>query len=76
VVLIVHLDDAPGVRAPADLAAVGGGDDLVRADDGEGDLGRDLLGLGEGLFVLVVVGGRLEDVDVVVRDVREDLRGG
>lgn len=72
-VLIVDLDHTPGVDTAADFASVRGRDDLVGADDGEGDLAGDLLVLRDRLLVLILVGRSLEDVDVVVRDVGKDL---
>ena len=73
-ILIVDLDHTPWVDSTANLAAIRGSHDLIRTDDSEGDLAGDFFSLRKGLFVLVVVCGRLEDVDVVERDIREYLR--
>ncbi|KAI3475748.1 hypothetical protein L1887_62826 [Cichorium endivia] len=73
VLLVVDLDDAPGVAAAADLATFGGGDLGVGADDSEGNLGHDLGVLGNGLLVVELVAGALENLDVVVLNVAEDL---
>lgn len=37
-ILIIHLDDTPGVRTSADLASIGRSNDLVGADNSKGDL--------------------------------------
>jgi hypothetical protein len=73
VVLVVDLDDAPWIDSSANLATIRSPDDLVRSHDSKGDFARDFLGLRKGFFVLVVICGRLEDVDVVERDIRKYL---
>ena len=73
VVLVVDLDDTPGVRAATDLATIRRVDKLVRADDRERNLARDLLSLGNSLLILVLVGRRLKDMNVMVRNVGQHL---
>lgn len=73
VLLVVDLDDTPWVAATADLAAFGSGDLGVGTDNSEGNLGHDLVVLGNGLLVVELVARALEDLDVVVLDVAEDL---
>ena len=73
VLLVVDLDNTPGVATATDLAAVGGSHFGVGTNHGEGDLGHDLLVLGNGLFVVELVAGALEDLNVVLLDVGEDL---
>ena len=51
-------------------------DSAARDDDGEGDLGGDFLGFPDCPLLSVFVLRRLESVDVVVRDVEEDLNRG
>ena len=73
-ILIVDLDHTPWVDSATNLAAIRGSHDLIRTDDSEGDFAGNFLSLRKGLFVLVVICGRLENVDVVERDIREYLR--
>lgn len=70
---VVDLNDTPWVRTTADLTAIGSVHLLNRPDYGEGNLARNLLSFSDSLLVLVLVGGRLEDADVVVGNVRKDL---
>ena len=51
-------------------------DMAARDDDGDGDLGGHFLGFPDCPFLVVFVLWRLESMDVVVRDVEEDLNGG
>lgn len=73
VLLVVDLDHAPGVATTADFTAVGRCHLRVGANDGEGDLGHDLLVLGDGLLVIQLVARTLEDLDGVVLDIGKDL---
>jgi hypothetical protein len=73
VLLVVDLDDTPGVAATADLAAFGSGDLSVGTDNSEGNLGHDLVVLSNGLLVVELVARSLEDLDVVVLNVVKDL---
>lgn len=72
-IFVVDLDDTPGVRATAHLTAIRGLHEPIRAHDGEGNLARYLLRLGNGLLVLVLVRWCLKDVNVVVVDVGQYL---
>ena len=72
-VLVVHLNDTPGVRTSADLTTVGGYYDLIGTDDSKGDLAGNLLRLRKSLLILIVISRGLEGVDVVVSNIREDL---
>lgn len=72
VILIVDLNDTPWVRSSSDGASVNSLDLPVRADDGKGHLGGNLFVFGNGLFVIIVVDGGLEDLDLVVGNVVED----
>jgi hypothetical protein len=76
VLLVVDLDDTPGVATTTDTAAIGGGDLGVGTNDGEGHLRHDLLVLGNGLLVVELVAGTLEDLDGVVLDIGKDLESG
>lgn len=73
VVFIIDFDDAPWISTTADFTAIGRLDQLVRADDGEGDLAGNLFRLSKRLFVFVLIGGCLEDVDVMVGNVGKNL---
>jgi len=73
VLLVVDLNDTPGVATAADLAAFRSGDLSVGTDNGEGNLVHDFVVLGDGLLVVELVARALEDLDVVVLDVAEDL---
>ena len=66
VLLVVHLDDTPRVATATDAAAIGVGNLVVGANNGEGDLGHDLVVLGNRLLVIELVARAL--------DVREDLK--
>jgi hypothetical protein len=74
VLLVVDLDDTPGVATATDLAAIGSGDLGVGTDNSEGNLGHDLLVLGNGLLIVELVAGTLEDLDGVVLDIGKDLK--
>lgn len=73
VLLVIDLDDTPGVGTSTDLAAVGAGDLVGGTNNGEGDLGHDLIVLGDSLLVIELVSGTLEDLDAMVLDVGKDL---
>ncbi len=73
VLLVVDLNDTPGVTTAANLAPVGVCDLVVGADNGERNLGQDLVVLGDGLIVIELVPGALEDLNLVVLDVGKDL---
>jgi len=73
--LVVDLNGTPGVATATDLTTVGGCDFRVGTNNGKGDLRHDLLVLSDGLFVVELVAGALEDLDRVVLDIGEDLLG-
>ena len=73
VLLVVDLNDTPGVATAADLATFGSGDLGVGTDNGKGDLVHNFVVLGNGLLVVELVARALEDLNVVVLDVAEDL---
>jgi len=73
VVLIVDLNNTPWVCTSADLTTVRGFNDLVGADDGKRDLAGNLLSFCKCLLILIVVSGSLEDVDVMVGNIRKNL---
>jgi len=73
VLLVVDLDHTPWVAATAHLAAFWRLYLGVGANDSERHLGHDLGVLRNGLFVIQLVAGTVEDLDVVVMDVSEDL---
>lgn len=74
VILIVNLDDTPGVGAATDVTTIRSLDDFIRTNNSERNLAGDFLGLSDGLLILVLVSGRLENVDVVVGNISKNLR--
>ena len=73
VLLIVHLDDTPRVFATANFTAIWCLNKVVRAYYGERNFAGNLLRFSQRLLIFILVGWRLEDVDVVVSDVSENL---
>jgi hypothetical protein len=73
VLLVVNLDDTPGVSTAANLATIGAGDLIVGTDNSEGNLGHDLVVLRDCLLVIELVSGALEDLDAMVLDIGENL---
>lgn len=74
VLLVVNLNDTPWVATSADLAAIGAGDLGSSSDNCKRNLGQDLVVLSNRLVVIKLVTRALEDLDVVVLDIRKDLR--
>ena len=74
VVLVVHLNDTPGVRTSADLATVRCFHNFIRAYNGKRNLASDLFSLGDGLLIFVFISGCLEDMDIMMGNVGQDLR--
>lgn len=73
VVLVVNFDNTPWVRTAPDFATIRCLDKLIRTDNSERDLASDLFSFGERLLVLVLVGRRLENVNVVVGNIGQNL---
>jgi len=69
VVLIVDFNNTPRVGTTANLTAIGGVDKVVRADNSKRNLAGNLLCLGNGLLILVVISRCLENMDVVMGNV-------
>lgn len=72
-IFVVNFNDTPWIRTAADLASVRCRHLLIGTDDCEGDLASYLLSFRDGFVILILVDGRLEDVDVVISNVGEDL---
>lgn len=72
-VFIVDLDNTPRVCASTNLSTIRSDNDLVRADDSKRNLASYLLMLGDSFLILIVVCGRLKDVDIMVGDVGQNL---
>ena len=70
---IVNLDDTPRVRSSTDVASIGRLHALVGANNGEWDLSSNLFRLCDSLFILILVGRSLEDMDVVVCNIGQNL---
>ena len=73
VLFVVDLNDAPRIAATSNFAAFWVGDLVVGTNNGERDLGHDLIILGNRLLVVELVAGSFEDVDRVVLDIAQDL---
>ena len=71
--LVVNLDDTPWVRPSANVSAVWCHDDLIRTDHGKRNFARDFLRFCYGLLILVLIGGRLEDVDIMISYICKNL---
>ena len=71
--LVIDLDDTPWVRPPANLSAIWCHDDLIRTDHGKRNFARDFLRFCYRLLILIVIGGRLEDVDIMISYIRKNL---
>jgi hypothetical protein len=73
VFLVVNLDHTPGVTTSTDFASLRRLNLSVGSDDGKWNLGHYFSVLGNCLFVIEIVARALEDVDLVVVNVRENL---
>ena len=73
VVFVVDLDNTPRIRTATNLAAVRGVDNPVRTNNRERNFARNLLRLGHSFLIFVLVRRRLEDLDLVILDVRQHL---
>jgi hypothetical protein len=73
VFLVVDLNHTPGVATATDLASIGAGHFSIGTNNGKGNLGHDLLVLGDGLFVVKLVARAFEDLNRVVLNVGKDL---
>jgi hypothetical protein len=72
---VIDLNDTPWVGPPANLTAIWHHDDLIRTDHGKRDFARDFLRLCYGLLIFILIGGRLEDVDIMISYIRKNLGG-
>lgn len=70
---VVDLNDAPWIATPANFSSVGAGDFRVGANNRKGDLGHDLVVLGDRLIIIELIARTFEDLNVMVFDIREDL---
>jgi len=73
VILVVDLHNTPRIRTTTDFAAISRRNDPVRSNDSERYFARDFFMLSNGFFILVVIGGCLEDVNVMVSNVGKNL---
>lgn len=73
VLLVVNLNETPGVLASSDLTTIGAGDLRVGTDNSEGDLRHDLIVLCDRLVIVEFISRTLEDLNVVVLDIGENL---
>jgi hypothetical protein len=68
--LIIHFNDTPWVCSSTNFEAIRGVHNLVRAHNSKWYFAGNLFSLRNGLLIFIVIGGCLEDVDIVVSDVR------
>jgi hypothetical protein len=73
VLLVIDLDDTPGVLTTTNFAAIRGSNLVGSTNNSEGDLGHDFVVLCDRLLVVELISGALEDLDAVVLDVGKDL---
>jgi hypothetical protein len=73
VVFVVDLNDTPRVGPSANLMTARSHDDLIRTDDSEGNFARNFLRFRYSLLIFVLVGGGLENVDVMISYIRKNL---
>ena len=73
VLLVVNLDDTPGVAASAHFATFRAGDLGICTHNCEGDFGHNFLVFRNRLLIVQFITRAFEDLDPVVVDVRENL---
>lgn len=73
VLLIVNLNDTPGVSTTTDVATIMSLDKLIGTNDGERDLACNFLCLSNSLLVLIFISRRLENLNVVIGNIGKDL---
>jgi hypothetical protein len=71
--LVVNLDDTPRVGPSANFTTARSYDDLIGTDDRERDFARNFLRFRYALLVFVLVSRGLENVDVVISNIRKNL---
>lgn len=71
--LIVNLDNTPGVGTAADVATIRGLNKLIRANNGKRYFAGNFLCLSNSLLILVLVSRRLENLDVMVGNIGKNL---
>ena len=74
VFFVIDFDNTPRILASTNLTAVGCINELVGADNCERNLAGNFLCFGDGLFVFIIISGCLEDVNVMMLDVRQNLQ--
>lgn len=73
VLFVVNFNDTPRELTSTASAAVGCSDLISGTNNSEGNLGHDLIVLGNGLFIIQLVSGSLKDLDPVVLDIGQNL---
>jgi len=71
--LVIDFDDTPWVRPPANMSVVWCDDDLIRTDHGKRNFARDFLRFCYSLLIFVLVGGGLEDVNIMISYICKNL---
>ena len=72
-ILVIDFNHAPWVGPSPNLATIRSIDEFVGANDSEGDFAGNLFRFSNSLLILIIIRGSLENVDVVVSNVRENL---
>lgn len=70
---IVDLHNTPWVCTSADMSAIGCLHNLIRTNNSKRNFAGNFLSLCNRLFVFIIVGWRLEDMDVMVSNVGQNL---
>lgn len=73
VVLVVDLDNTPRIFTSTDCTPVSGRHWRIGTNHSKGDLAGDFLSLCNSLLVLVLISRSLESVDIVMRDISQNL---
>jgi hypothetical protein len=72
VLLVVNFDHTPWVCSSSDRTTIGSADLFVRSNNSERNLRCDFLIFSNGLLVIVVVDGGLEDTDLMMGNIVQD----
>lgn len=72
-VFVIHFNNTPGVSPTANLTTIWGINNTIRSNNSEGNLAGNLLCLSYSLVILVLICRSLEDVNVVIGNVRKNL---
>lgn len=71
---VVHLDNSPRVRPTTNFTTISCTNKLVRANNSERNAGSNFLHFRNTFLVFILVLGQLEDVNIVMSNVRKHLK--